>query len=256
MPKTLEIVDVDGYIRVSLEEQAAHGFSLEAQEKKIRLYCELHDLNLRHIHRDPGASGKDLNRPGMQEVLLALRKRKDGIGGLVVAKLDRLTRSLRDCAQLIDEHFGERGTKRLFSVEESIDTRKAAGRLVLNVIMTVAQWEREVIGERTRDALQTKIARKERVGNLRFGYDLADDGKHLIRNEPEQETIRLFREGRAQGQTYRELVQMVTDLGIATEGGWALVPHDHPPDSRIGDSPEDVVTEQRPAEHRPVRRYT
>ena len=200
MPKTQEVMDVDGYIRVSLEEQAAHGFSLEAQEKKIRGYCDLYDLNLLHIHCDPGASGKDLNRPGIQEVILALRKRKDGIGGLVVAKLDRLTRSLRDCAQLIDEHFGEKRDKRLFSVEESIDTRKAAGRLVLNVIMTVAQWEREVIAERTRDALQAKIARGERVGNLRFGYDLDADGKHLVPNEGEQETIRLFREGRARAR--------------------------------------------------------
>ena len=74
VPKTQEIVDVDGYVRVSLEEQAAHGFSLEAQEKKITLYCELHDLNLRHIYSDPGASGKDLNRPGMQAVLQDLRQ--------------------------------------------------------------------------------------------------------------------------------------------------------------------------------------
>ena len=215
----MQPVDVAGYSRVSLEEQASLGFSLDAQENKIRGYCDLYDLNLVHIYSDPGASGKDLNRPGIQEVLTLLRKRKDGIGGIVVSKLDRLTRSLRDCAQLIDEHFGEKRDKRLFSVEESIDTRKAAGRLVLNVIMTVAQWEREVIAERTRDALQAKIAKGERVGKVRFGYDLAADGKSLVENRREQETIRQMRAWRAQGKTYRELVKMVEDLGIDTKEG-------------------------------------
>ena len=111
---------------------------------------------------------------------------------MVVAKLDRLTRSIRDCAQLIEEHFGEKREKRLFSVEESIDTRKASGRLVLNVIMTVAQWEREVIAERTRDRCRRRSPSGQRVGKVRFGYDLADDGKTLVgtsaskRNSPDR----------------------------------------------------------------------
>jgi len=218
----MEPVDVAGYTRVSLEEQASLGFSLDAQEKKIRGYCDLYDLNLVHIYSDPGASGKDLNRPGIQSVLTLLRRRKDGIGGVVVAKLDRLTRSIRDCAQLIEEHFGEKREKRLFSVEESIDTRKASGRMVLNMIMTVAQWEREVIAERTKDALQAKIAKGERVGKVRFGYNLADDGKTLVKNQREQEAIRQMRAWRAQGKTYRELVKMVEDLGIDTKEGHRL----------------------------------
>jgi len=91
--------------------------------------------------------------------------------------------------------------------------------LVLNVIMTVAQWEREVIGERTRDALQAKIAKGERCGKVRFGYDLADDGKSLVRNEREQAAIGQLREWRAKGATYRDLVKMVEELGIETKEG-------------------------------------
>ena len=220
-----ELMDVVGYIRVSTDEQASGGFSLDAQERKIRAYCDLYNLRLVHIYSDPGASGKDLNRPGIQAVLASLRKRKGGVGGLVVAKLDRLTRSLRDCAEMIEGFFGEKQDKRLFSVEESIDTRQAAGRLVLNLIMTVAQWEREVIGERTRDALQAKIAKGERVGKIRFGYDLADDGKTLVMNKHEQDVIRLMKERKEQGMTYRELVAMVEGLGIATkEGGRVWLP--------------------------------
>src|SRR4029077_8639452 len=100
------------------------------------------------------------DRPGIAAVLAELRRR-GGAEGVVIAKLDRLTRSLRDWADLIDEFFSDRGTRRLFSVGDSIDTRSAGGRLVLNVLMTVAQWEREVIGERTRDALGAKIRRGE-----------------------------------------------------------------------------------------------
>jgi DNA invertase Pin-like site-specific DNA recombinase len=220
-----EPLRVVGYTRVSTEEQAVGGFGLDAQEAKIRGYCGLYDLDLVRIHSDPGASGKDLDRPGVQEVLAELRRRKDGIDGVVVAKLDRLTRSLRDCADLIDQHFGEKRDKRLFSVEESIDTRRAAGRLVLNVIMTVAQWEREVISERTRDALQAKIAKGERCGKVRFGFDLDDDGKTLVENHREQEAIRLMKQWRAQGKSYRELVRLVEELGIETkEGGRIWLP--------------------------------
>src|SRR5947209_6142493 len=116
---------VVGYIRVSTEEQAAGGLSLEAQASKVRAYCELYELELMRIESDPGFSGKSLDRPGVSAVLDELRRRKDGADGLVVAKLDRLTRSLRDWQALIEEHFEERRGKRLFSVEESIDTRRA-----------------------------------------------------------------------------------------------------------------------------------
>jgi site-specific DNA recombinase len=221
----MKSIRVIGYTRVSTEEQASGGFSLDAQANKIRAYCDLYELDLMRIETDPGWSGKSLERPGVAVVLAELRKRKDGAEGLVVAKLDRLTRSLRDWQHLIEEHFEEKRGKRLFSVEESIDTRRASGRLVLNVIMTVAQWEREVIGERTKDALQAKIARGERCDKVRFGHDLDADGRTLVENAREQEAIRLMREWRAQGKTYRQLCDLVEEMGIETkEGGKVWLP--------------------------------
>jgi site-specific DNA recombinase len=213
---------VIGYTRVSTEEQASSGFGLDAQLGKVRAYCELYELDLIRVESDPGFSGKDLERPGVTAVLAELRRRRDGADGLVVAKLDRLTRSLRDWQRLIEEHFGDQAGKRLFSVDESIDTRRASGRLVLNVIMTVAQWEREVIGERTKDALAAKIARGERCGKVRFGQDLAPDGRTLVPNEREQDAIRRMREWRAQGKTYRDLCEMLEQLGIETKEGGKL----------------------------------
>jgi len=208
---------VDGYTRVSTEEQARGGYSLDAQESKIRGYCALYDLDLARILSDPGESGKNLNRPGIRAVLEDLRVKR--VDGLVIAKLDRLSRSLRDWSNLIDEFFAEKAGLKLFSVNDSIDTRSASGRLVLNVLMSVAQWEREIIGERTKDALRSKIARGERVGKVRFGHDLAPDGRTLVPNIRQQAAIAAMKEWRLQGKTYREMATLVAGLGIETAEG-------------------------------------
>ena len=161
--------------------------------------------------------------------------RKGEADGLVIAKLDRLTRSIADWQMLIDGYFGERSRygKQLFSVGDSIDTRTAAGRLVLNVLLSVAQWEREAIGERTRDALQHKIRNHERCGKVRFGFDLAYRteivrGKEkavgiLVPNPAEQEVIARMLAMRDAGRTLREIAAELTRLGIPTKEvrpGW------------------------------------
>ena len=169
---------VIGYIRVSTEEQASDGVSLATQREKLNAYASLYELELIEIIEDAGQSGKTLNRPGLQQALTMIRKGQ--AAGLLIAKLDRLSRSVVDWNELIDGYFGEKAGKQLFSVADSIDTRTAAGRLVLNVLMSVAQWERETIGERTKDALQHKIRKGERCGKVRFGYTLAEDGVGLV----------------------------------------------------------------------------
>ncbi len=214
---------VIGYIRVSTEEQASDGVSLASQREKIEGYAKLYDLELIGIIEDAGQSGKTLDRPGLQEALAMVRKGK--VGGLVIAKLDRLSRSVVDWNTLIDGFFGERAGKQLFSVADSIDTRTAAGRLVLNVLMSVAQWERETIGERTKDALQHKIRKGERCGKVRFGYALADDGKTLLPVPAEQEAIALIRRLKAEGQTLRDVAAELTRRGILTKEGHARWTH-------------------------------
>jgi hypothetical protein len=137
-----------GYVRVSTDEQAADGVSLAAQEHKIRMYAELYGIELVEVVVDAGQSAKTLDRPGLRRVLDLLRQRK--VEGVIVAKLDRLTRSVADLNTLIDTFFCERAGRQLWSVADSIDTRTAAGRLVLNILGSVGQWERETIAERTR----------------------------------------------------------------------------------------------------------
>ena len=214
---------VIGYIRVSTEEQASDGVSLATQREKLNGYAKLYDLELVEIIEDAGQSGKTLDRPGLQEALSMIRSGK--AAGLVIAKLDRLSRSVVDWNTLIDGYFGEKAGKQIFSVADSIDTRTAAGRLVLNVLMSVAQWERETIGERTKDALQHKIRKGERCGKVRFGYHLADDGTTLVEDPAEQQALAAIRRLKAAGQSLREIAAELTRSGIKTKEGHATWKH-------------------------------
>src|SRR5271155_2188542 len=147
-----------GYVRVSTDRQAEQGVSLEAQEAKIRAVATVQGAELIEVIVDGGESAKSLNQPGM-------------------AKLDRLTRSVKDLCGLLE--LFEKGKVALISVAESLDTGSAAGRLVITIMGAVSQWEREAIGERTRDALRHKGGQGQRVGNIAFGSRLPEDGQHL-----------------------------------------------------------------------------
>lgn len=208
---------VVAYIRVSTEEQADHGQSLDVQRAKVTAYAALYDLDLVEIIEDAGESGKTLHRDGLQHALALLERGE--VQGLLVAKLDRLTRSVGDWQTLITDHFGEKAGKQLFSVADCVDTRTAAGRLVLNVLLSVAQWEREVISERTRDTLRYKISQSQRVGKIRFGFDLSANGKTLVPNALEQQALAVMRQLRQQGQSYRDIAAELNARGVATKGG-------------------------------------
>lgn len=205
---------VIGYCRVSTNDQAESGLGLADQEAKIRAYCELYGLELVEIVKD-AASGKSLDRAGLQLILKALKSGK--AQGVIVAKLDRLTRSVKDLGGLLEDYFADRFS--LFVVSEQIDTRTAAGRLLLNLLTSVAQWERETIGERTKAALKQKQERGEKTGgNVPFGYD-ADACGRLTVNEDEQKAIARIIELRGKGYTYEEIANELNRDGILTKQG-------------------------------------
>ncbi len=141
----------------------------------------------------------------------------DEATGVIVFKLDRLTRELGDWSYLIGHYFGDRLDKSLMSVSESIDTRTAAGRMVLNIMMTVAQWERETIVERTVVALRHKQSRGERTGSVPVGSDLAADGKTLVPNPVEQAALELIRSLAA--KPHRFIARELDRAGFRTKGG-------------------------------------
>jgi DNA invertase Pin-like site-specific DNA recombinase len=197
-----------GYVRVSLDKQAEHGVSLEAQEARVRQYAELYGLQLVAVIRDEGESAKSLDRPGLQRALTMLRRGE--AEGLLVAKLDRLTRSVRDLGELVEKHLRKVA---LLSVAEQIDTRSSAGRLVLNVLGSVSQWEREAIGERTSAALRHKRARGEYIGGSRpRGYSV--EGGRLLSDAAEQQLLARARELRASGLSLRRVAVMLHAEGL------------------------------------------
>jgi len=221
-----EQTKVVGYIRVSTEAQADGGVSLDAQRTKLQAYAIAMDIELVAIHVDAGLSAKTLQRPGLQAALAMLTSGQ--ADGLLVAKLDRLTRSVRGLGELLDAYFGERFA--LLSVADSIDTRTAGGRLVLNVLASVSQWEREAIGERTRDALAHLKAQGVRLGGEAHGWHRTDEtddaGRRIVADiQSECLAVRRILELRAAGLTLRAIASKLTAESYPTKRGGAWHPN-------------------------------
>jgi len=205
------------YLRVSTDKQADKGVSLDAQRAKVEAYAQLYDLTLVDVVVDAGESAKSLNRPGLERALATLNAGK--ADALLVVKLDRLTRSVRDLGTLIEEHFGPKGSA-LLSVSEQIDTRSAAGRLVLNILGSVSAWEREAIGERTSAAMQHKAKQGEYTGGrVPYGHRLAADGDHLEPVAAEQRVMVEARRLRAAGLSLRAVAAELDRLGFRSRTG-------------------------------------
>jgi DNA invertase Pin-like site-specific DNA recombinase len=206
---------VVGYVRVSTDHQV---LGIETQRDQIKKYASLYGLELVDVIEDRGASAKTLDRPGMHRALAMLGSGE--ADGLLVAKLDRLTRSVRDIDTLIHAHFEGRA---LMSVAEQIDTRSAAGRLVLNILASVSQWERETIGERTSAAMRHKASQGEYTGgHAPYGYAVGADGVNLVEVAEEQQVLAIARSARASGLSLRAIAQHLKREGFTTRTGRAF----------------------------------
>jgi DNA invertase Pin-like site-specific DNA recombinase len=205
------------YLRVSTDKQADKGVSLDAQRAKVDAYAALYEIDVVEVIVDAGASAKTLDRPGLARALNRLRKRE--ADALLVVKLDRLTRSVRDLGELVAKFFAP-GKAALLSVGEQIDTRSAAGRLVLNVLGSVSEWERDVVSERTSAAMQHKRACGEHTGgDPPFGYRVADDGLRIEPVAAEQLVIANARRLRASGLSLRAVARELDGMGHRSRVG-------------------------------------
>jgi site-specific DNA recombinase len=148
------------YLRCSTQEQADSRLGLEAQQARTLAYAAAMGWDSPEVVQDAGYSAKSLQRPGM--ALIMERIRNGAIERVVVSKLDRLTRSVRDLCHIVELCNEHRVA--LVSATESLDTATAAGRMVVHLLGVVSQWEREAISERTREALAAKKRRGERLG--------------------------------------------------------------------------------------------
>jgi DNA invertase Pin-like site-specific DNA recombinase len=156
-------MQVLGYVRVSTDEQADNGGGLEAQREAIRVEAERRGWQVSEMIEDAGCSGRTLKRPGIQRALDAL----DGgeADALVVAKLDRLSRSMLDFTATMAR--AQRRGWALVALDAPVDTTTPAGEAMANVLATFAQFERRLIGQRTKEALAVKRAEGVRIGRPR-----------------------------------------------------------------------------------------
>ena len=174
-----------GYVRVSTGEQADEGVSLDAQEARIRAYCTTFGHECARVFTDSGLSGREMrSRPGLMAALDAVCAER---GILVVYSLSRMSRSVRDTLD-IAERLRNNGAD-LASITENLDTTTATGRMVFKLLAVFAEFERDLLSERTSAALQHKARKGERVGRYaQYGYRLLEDGS-LVEDAAEQRVI-------------------------------------------------------------------
>jgi site-specific DNA recombinase len=208
------------YVRVSTEGQAESGLSVDHQTGKCQQLAELHDYQVLQTIIDAGESAKSLQRPGMARLLELVRTRQ--VEAVVVAKLDRITRSVRDLGALI-ELFNWHHVA-LISVSESLNTESAAGRMIVRMLGTIAEWEREAIGERTRDALRAKRLRGQVYGAIPYGYRVGADGVTLDSDAQEVRMLARLRELRTAGSTWKGVANQLNVDGYRNRAGhpWIL----------------------------------
>ncbi len=169
-----EVITAIGYVRVSTDEQAKEGISLDAQEDRIRALARAKGWALKDIIRDAGYSGKSLSRPGTKKLIQLCQEKQTST--VVVYKVDRLTRKQKDLWYLLEEVF-EKYRVGFISVTESFDTTTAAGKAFLGMLGVFAQLERDLVSERTREALNHKKAKDEWIGRRPTGFRISESGK-------------------------------------------------------------------------------
>ena len=172
------------YTRVSTEDQAKEGFSLEAQLDKLQSYCKARDWNVAGEYIDDGYSGRNTKRPAYNNMIKEMEK----WDLLLVIKMDRIHRNSKNFMTMME--YLNKENKEFVSMSESLDTSTAMGRFVMDIIQRIAQLESEQIGERVYVGMEQKArTNKGMLGfNIPYGYDYID-GK-LVINENESEYVK------------------------------------------------------------------
>ena len=204
-----------GYIRVSTEEQAIQGLSLEAQEEQIRLYCQMMGLELVGVIRDEGVSGAKplaLRKGGIE----LLKKLASGVGHVVTTKLDRLFRDAEDALHHTKMWDQRNITLHILDLGgTNINTNSAMGRFFLSMLASMAELERNLISERTALVLRHKKSQREVYGTVPYGFSKVGD--KLVVNEKEMAVVRQIFEWRKQGWTLTAIANELNKRGIPTK---------------------------------------
>lgn len=204
------------YIRVSTEEQANEGFSINAQKEKLRKYAEINDWNIVGYYLDDGISGKNIkDRPAVQRLINDVKEGK--VKNVLIYKLDRLTRSMKDLLYLID--LFEEYNCTFNSQTEKIDSSNAVGRMFIKIIGIFAEFERENLAER----ITLGYEQKTKEGNYTncngvYGYNYIKGG-NLVVNKDEAYYVRKIFKWYLNGDSMLKIANKLRELNVPTKRG-------------------------------------
>ena len=179
------------YVRVSTDAQFEEGYSIEAQEKKLKQWCEVKDFSNYQVYQDGGWSGSNLDRPAMKQLISDIMNHR--VCRVVVYKLDRLSRSQKDTLFLLEELFIPHNVE-FFSMNENFDTSTPYGKAMIGILSVFAQLERENIRERTRMGMYERVKDGYWMGGngVPFGYDYDSNQDILVPNEHAEDVKNIY----------------------------------------------------------------
>jgi site-specific DNA recombinase len=223
--KTDTSTDTVLYLRVSTQEQAREGISLAAQEARLRAYCELRGLRVVEVVIDAGVSGgKPVHsRIGGQRILDLVQR--SAVAHVVTYKLDRLFRDCADCLTVTAAWDKKAIALHLVDLGgQTLDTSSAMGRFFLTVMAGAAELERNLIRERTSEAMGYVRSQGHKTGgDVPYGYMVAADGRTLVVQEQEQAMLEAIRSARQRGFSQRQVLAELTRQGFTTRKGTPFI---------------------------------
>jgi len=219
MPKTISAA---AYIRVSTDEQAESGYSLQLQRERITAQIIAKGWNLYKIYEDAGQSGGKMYRPALQEMLQDIVDNE--INAVVIYKLDRLSRKQKDTMYLIEDVFMANSVE-LVSICESLDTSSPTGRAMIGMLSVFAQLERDTITERLSSGRQQKAKSGGYCGGgAAIGYSNERGAKVLTLDDDKRNTVQRVFELSAAGFKLQQIADRLNDEGHTTKQGARFAP--------------------------------
>lgn len=204
-------------MRVSTQEQAREGFSIPAQKEKLTAYCKINDWNIYSYYIDDGISGKNIkDRPELSRLIEDIKNNK--VTNVLIYKLDRLTRSVKDLISLID--LFEKYKCDFSSVTEKLDTSNAVGRMFIKIIGIFAEFERENLAERVSFGYEEKT----KEGNYTnthgvYGYDYIVGKGNLVINTKEKEIVKRVYDMYLNGTSMMKIAKVFNVEKVSTKRG-------------------------------------
>lgn len=199
------------YARVSTEDQAKEGFSLDAQRERLRAFCRAQGWTVAKEYVDDGHSGRNANRPAYRAML----SEREAWDKILVIKMDRIHRNSRNFMEMMDE-LREWG-KDFVSATESLDTSTAMGRFVMDIIQRIAQLESEQIGERVYMGMSQKHRSGEGLNGFRrpYGYRYVDG--RLCVDDAEAEVVRRIFKEYGEGRSLHSIAARLNQEGVPSQ---------------------------------------